>query len=70
MVLHQIGVLLHDVRDFRLSEAVSQNSSFRLHLVVQFRVLLNDFGDFTLQIRPYLLFKLDYVLGLVQLVFE
>ena len=70
MVLDQISVLLDDVGDFGLGKAVSQNSSFCLHLMVQFRVLFDDFGDFTFEIRPNLLFELDYVLGFIQLVFE
>jgi len=70
MVIDQVVVLLDHVADLGSCQAVGQDLRLRLHLAHQFAVRADDLANLPLQVGPNLLFVLDDVLGLVQLVLQ
>lgn len=61
----QVVVLFDDVGNFSGRQAVREDLCLGFNLLHQFRVLMNDFSDLTLQVSPNFLLILNDVLSFV-----
>ena len=70
MIRYQVVILLDDVGDFGVGEAVSEDFCLSLHLLHQVTILVHHFANLALQIRPDFLLILDDILRLVELILQ
>ena len=70
MVIDQSSVLLDHVADFRLSKAIREDFCLCFNLDHKLWILVDYFPYFPLQVCPYFLFVLHYVLCFVQFRFQ
>ena len=70
MVIEQVVVLFDNIGNFCRGKAFCQYFGLRLDFLHEIAVLVHNFPDLPLQIRPNLLLILNDVLCLVQLSFQ
>ena len=67
MIVEQVIILLHNIGDLCGSQAVRQDLCLSFYLLHEVRVLVHNFANFALQIRPDFLLVLDDVFSFVKL---